>query len=202
MFFSKQDKAPSEEGTGCDASVCEAAAAANCERNITVSDTENVSSSKSILSHDPDVGTDNMEKEEQTHHTCQEMELKVDQSSESTDSCEQSKEHNPTEAEWSSEAGQDSQLAPGAAGFDQFPRQGEEPESVGSDAGEQGSVHLEPLTPLEVLAYGATEILHNGAEPSASSRDSASDHTGSRPGGSRPGGAEVAADLADGKARS
>lgn len=205
MFFSKQDKAPSsEEGTGRDASVCEAAAAAaaNCERNVTVSDTENVSSSKNILSHDPDVGTDNVKKEEQTHHTCQEMDLKVDQSSESTDSCDQSKEQNPTETELSSETSQDLQLTSESVGIDQFLRQADEPKSVNSDASEQGSARLEPLTPSEVLEYEATEILHNGDDSSANTSDTVSDQTGGSPGGSGPCRAETAVDPADGKERS
>lgn len=200
---SEQDKAPpSEEDTGCDASVCEAAAAANCERNVTISDTENVSSSNDISSHGPDVGTDNMEKEEQTHHTCQEMELKVDQSSESTYSRDQSKEHNPTEAELSSDISQDLQLTSGGVGIGQFLRQGDEPESVNSDASEQGNVRLEPLTPSEVLEFEVTEIHHNGEDPSASTSDNVSDQTGGSPGGSSPRRAESAVDLAGGKERS
>lgn len=197
---SKQDKAPpSEEDTGRDASVCEAAAAANHERNVTVSDTEDVSSSNDVLSHGPDVGTDNMEKEEQTHHTCQEMELKVDQSSESTDPHDESTEHNPTEAELSSEISQDLQLTPEGVGLGQCLRQGEEPESVNSDASEQDSVRLEPLTPSEVLEFEATEVRHSGEDPSASTSDAVSGETGGSPGGSSPRRAELAEDLAGGQ---
>lgn len=195
---SKQDKAPpSEDDTGRDASVCEAAAAANRERNVTVSDTEDVRSSNDVLSRGPDVGTDNMEKEEQTHHTCQEMELKRDQSSESTD--DQSKEHSPTEAELSSEISQDLQLTPEGVGLGQCLRQGEEPESVNSDASEQDSVRLEPLTPSEVLEFEATEVRHSGEDPSASTSDAVSGGTGGSPGGSSPRRAESAADLAGGQ---
>lgn len=195
---SKQDKAPpSEDDTGRDASVCEAAAAANRERNVTVSDTEDVRSSNDVLSRGPDVGTDNMEKEERTHHTCQEMELKRDQSSESTD--DQSKEHSPTEAELSSEISQDLQLTPEGVGLGQCLRQGEEPESVNSDASEQDSVRLEPLTPSEVLEFEATEVRHSGEDPSASTSDAVSGGTGGSPGGSSPRRAESAADLAGGQ---
>lgn len=154
------------------------------------------------MSHDPDVGTDTMEKEEKTHHACQEMELKVDQSSESTNPCDQSKEHNPTEAELSSETRQDLQLTSGDVGIDQFLRQGDEPKSVNSDASDPGSVRLEPLTPSEVLEYEATEILHDGDDPSANTSDTVSDQTGGSPGGSNPCRAETAVDLADGKERS
>lgn len=197
MFFSKQDKAPSsEEDVGRDASICEAAAVVDCTGNETVSDTEQESSSKNIFSHDSDAGTDNMEKEEQTQHTCEEMEPKAHQSSENTDSCNQSEEHDSPAAEFSSESAQDLQLVSGGVGIDQFLRQRDEPETVNSDASEQGSVRLEPLTPSEVLEYEATEILHKGDGSSASINDTMSDQTGSSPGGSR---AETAVDLEDGK---
>ncbi|XP_061450755.1 zinc finger protein 280D [Rhineura floridana] len=48
--------------------------------------------------------------------------------------------------------------------FEQFLRRSE-PESANSDMSEQGSVHLEPLTPSEVLEYEATEILQKGGVP-------------------------------------
>ncbi|NXU46636.1 Z280D protein, partial [Drymodes brunneopygia] len=46
--------------------------------------------------------------------------------------------------------------------FEQFLRKRDEPESVSSDISEQGSIHLEPLTPSEVLEHEATEILQKG----------------------------------------
>ncbi|XP_038177670.1 zinc finger protein 280D isoform X1 [Arvicola amphibius] len=193
----KQDKAPSsEEDIGRDASVCEAAAIVDCTGNETVSDTEQESSSKNIFSHDSDAGTDNTEKEEQTQNTCEDMEPKAHQSSENTDSCDQSEEHDSPAAEFSSESAQDLQLMSGDVGIDQFLRQRDEPETVSSDASEQGSVRLEPLTPSEVLEYEATEILHKGDGSSANISDAMSDQTGGSPGGSR---AETAVDLADGK---
>ncbi|XP_053128980.1 zinc finger protein 280D isoform X2 [Hemicordylus capensis] len=52
--------------------------------------------------------------------------------------------------------------------FEQFLRRRGEPDSASSDASEQGSVHLEPLTPSEVLEHEATEILQKGGvAPSA-----------------------------------
>ncbi|XP_036048021.1 zinc finger protein 280D isoform X3 [Onychomys torridus] len=197
----KQDKAPSsEEDVGRDASVCETPAAANCEGNVTVSDTENESRAKNIFSHDSDVGADNnMGKEEQTQHTCQELELKVHQHSESTDSCDQNKEHDSPAAEFSSETGQDLQLTSRDISIDEFLRQRDEPEPVSSDASEQGSVRLEPLTPSELLEHEATEILHKGDDSSASASDMVSDLTGGSPGGS---GAETAVDLETGKKES
>ncbi|KAL6082515.1 hypothetical protein STEG23_022825 [Scotinomys teguina] len=175
----KQDQAPSsEEDAGRDASVCETPTAANCEGDITVSDTENESSSKNISSHDSDVGADTVGQEEQTRDTCQEMEPKVHQHSENTDSCDQSEERDFPATEFSSETGQDLQLTSGDMGIDQFLRQRDEPESVNSDASEQGSVRLEPLTPSEVLEYEATEILHKGDDSSANASDMVSDLTG------------------------
>ncbi|XP_048471740.1 zinc finger protein 280D-like isoform X3 [Rhincodon typus] len=47
--------------------------------------------------------------------------------------------------------------------FEQFFRSKDEPEAVGSDASEQGSIQLEPLTPSEVLEHEATEILQKGS---------------------------------------
>lgn len=46
--------------------------------------------------------------------------------------------------------------------FEQFLRKRDEPESLSSDVSDQGSVHLEPLTPSEVLEHEATEILQKG----------------------------------------
>uniref|UniRef100_UPI00398E4500 zinc finger protein 280D-like isoform X2 n=1 Tax=Pristiophorus japonicus TaxID=55135 RepID=UPI00398E4500 len=47
--------------------------------------------------------------------------------------------------------------------FEQFFRSKDEPEAVGSDVSEQGSIQLEPLTPSEVLEHEATEILQKGS---------------------------------------
>ncbi|NWT80332.1 Z280D protein, partial [Lanius ludovicianus] len=46
--------------------------------------------------------------------------------------------------------------------FEQFLRKRDELDSVSSDISEQGSIHLEPLTPSEVLEHEATEILQKG----------------------------------------
>ncbi|XP_067873952.1 zinc finger protein 280D isoform X2 [Heterodontus francisci] len=47
--------------------------------------------------------------------------------------------------------------------YEQFFRSKDEPEAVGSDVSEQGSIQLEPLTPSEVLEHEATEILQKGS---------------------------------------
>ncbi|XP_063782215.1 zinc finger protein 280D isoform X2 [Pseudophryne corroboree] len=59
------------------------------------------------------------------------------------------------------EALPDSKLASDAVGFEQFLRK-EAPDSVSSDISEPSSVHLDPLTPSEVLEHEATEILQKG----------------------------------------
>uniref|UniRef100_A0A2D4NBT7 Uncharacterized protein n=1 Tax=Micrurus spixii TaxID=129469 RepID=A0A2D4NBT7_9SAUR len=54
--------------------------------------------------------------------------------------------------------------------FEQFLRRRGEPDSAHSDASEQGSVHLEPLTPSEVLEHEATEILQQKGGVPASAK--------------------------------
>ncbi|XP_036400050.1 zinc finger protein 280D isoform X2 [Megalops cyprinoides] len=51
--------------------------------------------------------------------------------------------------------------------FEDFLRKADKRESAcaDADAGEQGSVHLEPLTPSKVLEHEATEILQKGSSP-------------------------------------
>ncbi|XP_069622041.1 zinc finger protein 280D isoform X2 [Ranitomeya imitator] len=56
----------------------------------------------------------------------------------------------------------DSDLAGDDAGFEQYLTK-QAPDSVGSDISEPSSIHLDPLTPSEVLEYEATEILQKGA---------------------------------------
>ncbi|XP_061203458.1 zinc finger protein 280D isoform X2 [Neopsephotus bourkii] len=62
--------------------------------------------------------------------------------------------------------------------FEQFLRKRDEPESISSDISEQGSIHLEPLTPSEVLEHEATEILQKGnVAPSAKKAGQLSEQT-------------------------
>ncbi|XP_053573487.1 zinc finger protein 280D isoform X2 [Bombina bombina] len=53
---------------------------------------------------------------------------------------------------------------------EQFLRRQDEPESMSSDVSEESSVHLEPLTPSEVLEHEATEILQKGGVASSPER--------------------------------
>ncbi|KAM4036767.1 zinc finger protein 280D isoform 2-T4 [Anomaloglossus baeobatrachus] len=71
--------------------------------------------------------------------------------SEKTDLCLSLKEEGLT----------DSNLAGDDAEFEQYLTK-QAPDSVGSDISEPSSIHLDPLTPSEVLEYEATEILQKG----------------------------------------
>ncbi|XP_015264686.1 PREDICTED: zinc finger protein 280D isoform X2 [Gekko japonicus] len=71
--------------------------------------------------------------------------------------------------------------------FEQFLRRQDEPESVSSDVSEQGSVHLEPLTPSEVLEHEATEILQKGGPVASSSKTSGPGSEQAEAGASREG---------------
>ncbi|NXB60676.1 Z280D protein, partial [Struthidea cinerea] len=63
--------------------------------------------------------------------------------------------------------------------FEQFLRKRDELESVSSDISEQGSIHLEPLTPSEVLEHEATEILQKGnVTPSSKKAGQLAEQTG------------------------
>ncbi|XP_069078515.1 zinc finger protein 280D isoform X1 [Pleurodeles waltl] len=87
-------------------------------------------------------------------HVCDQSIVKMPQHKENTLTVEQIKENK--EAEFSEEAEDKTN-----ATFEQF-LQKEKPESVCSDVSDQGSIHLEPLTPSEMLEYEATEILQKG----------------------------------------
>ncbi|XP_058397636.1 zinc finger protein 280D isoform X2 [Diceros bicornis minor] len=208
---SKQDKAYSEEEKhGCDTNSFEASSATKREESITVSDKENdtcledqETGSKNILSYDSSIGVDKVENEKQIEHICQETELKMCQSSGNIISCDQIEDHNSSEARFSSKNIKDLRLTSGDVSIDQFLRKRDEPESVSSDVSEQGSVHLEPLTPSEVLEYEATEILQKGSgDPSAKTDEVVSDQTDDAPGENSPSTTDTTVDLADEKERS
>uniref|UniRef100_A0A8C3K741 C2H2-type domain-containing protein n=1 Tax=Calidris pygmaea TaxID=425635 RepID=A0A8C3K741_9CHAR len=92
-----------------------------------------------------------------------ESELKNCQSSDNVILNEQTKVHSLDETTLSAMNARDLKLTLGEdVSFEQFLRKRDEPESVSSDISEQGSIHLEPLTPSEVLEHEATEILQKG----------------------------------------
>ncbi|XP_011948385.1 PREDICTED: zinc finger protein 280D isoform X1 [Cercocebus atys] len=208
---SKQDKAASsEEKNGCNANSFEGSSATKSEESLRVSDKENETcladqetGCKNIFSCDSNIGADKVEKKKQIQHVCQEMELKMRQSSENIILSAQIKDHNSSEARFSSKNIKDLRLTSDNVSIDQFLRKRDEPESVSSDVSEQGSIHLEPLTPSEVLEYEATEILQKGSgDPSAKTDEVVSDQTDDIPGGNNPSTIEATVDLADEKERS
>ncbi|EFB22638.1 hypothetical protein PANDA_020249, partial [Ailuropoda melanoleuca] len=208
---SKQDKASSEEEkNGCDTNSSEGSLATNSEESITVSNKENdtcledqKTGLKNIFRHDSNIDADKVEKKKQIEHICQKTELKMCASSGNIISCDQIEDCNSSEARFSSKNIKDLRLTSGDVSIDQFLRKRDESESVGSDVSEQGSVHLEPLTPSEVLEYEATGILQKGSgDPSAKTDEVVSDQTDSVPGENSPSTTETTVDLADEKERS
>ncbi|KAM9640491.1 zinc finger protein 280D isoform 10-T10 [Morphnus guianensis] len=92
-----------------------------------------------------------------------ERELKNCQSSGNVILSEQTKVRSLDETTLSAMNARDLKLTLGQdVSFEQFLRKRDEPESISSDISEQGSIHLEPLTPSEVLEHEATEILQKG----------------------------------------
>ncbi|KAM5291675.1 zinc finger protein 280D [Ctenodactylus gundi] len=172
---SKQVKASSsEEKSGCDIHVLEDSAAAQKEESLTDSERKNdvclihqETSTKKILSYGSNSSVEKVEEEKQMQHICQKMELKEGQSSENIISCDQIKVHSSSESKFSSKNVKNLRLTSGDVSIDQFLRKRDEPDSVSSDVSEQGSVHLEPLTPSEVLEYEATEMLQKGSSDSS-----------------------------------
>ncbi|XP_078189339.1 zinc finger protein 280D isoform X18 [Callithrix jacchus] len=207
----RQDKAASsEEKNECNANSFEGSPTTKGEESIRVSDKENdtrladqETGSKKIFSGDSNIGADKVEEEKQIQHVCQEMELKMCQSSENVILCDQMKDHNSSEARFSSKNIKDLRLTSDNVSTDQFLRKRDEPESVSSDVSEQGSIRLEPLTPSEVLEYEATEILQKGSgDPSPQTGEVVSDQTDNIPEGNSPSTTEATVALADEKERS
>ncbi|XP_045142426.1 zinc finger protein 280D isoform X1 [Echinops telfairi] len=177
---SEQDTISSEEGkNGCDENSFEASSVTKSEESITVSLKTNdaclpdqESGSKEIISDDSIKDEDKVEKEKQIELVRQETELKLCQNSENVDSCDQIKDHNSGETKRSSKNIKALRLTTGDdVSIDQFLRKRDGSESVSSDVSEQGSVHLEPLTPSEVLEYQASEIFQKGGGDSSAKPD-------------------------------
>ncbi|XP_010217606.1 PREDICTED: zinc finger protein 280D [Tinamus guttatus] len=126
----------------------------------------NDSSSRNVLdekgkSCDSDDNKQLVEEKQKCIHD--ESELKTCQSSDNTVSNDQTEVRSLDETSLSALKARDLKLTLGEdVSFEQFLRKRDEPESVSSDISEQGSIHLEPLTPSEVLEHEATEILQKG----------------------------------------
>uniref|UniRef100_A0A8C6EE14 Zinc finger protein 280D n=1 Tax=Moschus moschiferus TaxID=68415 RepID=A0A8C6EE14_MOSMO len=207
---SKQEEASSEEiKNGCDVHLFEGSSITKSEE-VSVSDKENdncledqETGSKNIFGYDSAIDADKVEKEKQIEHVCQETELKMCQSSENLIACDQIEDHNAGEARFSSKNIKDLRLTSGDVSIDQFLRKRDEHETVSSDVSEQGSIHLEPLTPSEVLEFEATEILQKGSgDPSAKTDAVVSDQTDNVPGENSLSTTETTGDLVDEKERS
>ncbi|XP_035755195.1 zinc finger protein 280D isoform X2 [Egretta garzetta] len=143
------------------------------EESSSLSNTENVSSlelpdnsSKNSLHEkgaccDSDNNKQLVDEKQKCIHD--ESELKTCQSSDNVILNEQTKVRSLDETTLSAMNARDLKLTLGEdVSFEQFLRKRDEPESVSSDISEQGSIHLEPLTPSEVLEHEATEILQKG----------------------------------------
>nr|XP_033776030.1 zinc finger protein 280D isoform X2 [Geotrypetes seraphini] len=104
--------------------------------------------------------------EQQNKLDCEETELEMCQSSENANLNDQTEGHNLTQTAEPTEVDDTTELKlprDESVSFEQFLRKKDEPESISSDISEQGSIHLEPLTPSEVLEHEATEILQKGS---------------------------------------
>ncbi|NWS54400.1 Z280D protein, partial [Chunga burmeisteri] len=143
------------------------------EENSSLSNTENVpslelpdnSSKNSLHEKGACCESDNNKQLVDEKQKCihDESELKTCRSSDVTLN-EQTKVHSLDETTLSAMNARDFKLTFGEdVSFEQFLRKRDEPESVSSDISEQGSIHLEPLTPSEVLEHEATEILQKGS---------------------------------------
>lgn len=174
VFFSKQEHDSSDETKECNRNQSKKVASVEKnEENSSLSNAENVpslelldnSSKNSLHEKGPCCDSDNNkqlvdEKQKSIHD---ESELKTCQSSDNVILNEQTKVHSLDGTTLSAMNTRDLKLTLGQdVSFEQFLRKRDEPESISSDISEQGSIHLEPLTPSEVLEHEATEILQKG----------------------------------------
>ncbi|NXD81723.1 Z280D protein, partial [Halcyon senegalensis] len=167
----KQEHDSSDETKECNRNQTEQVALVEKDEENS-SDTENApslelhgNSSKNSLHekgacHDSDNKQIVDEKQKCSHN---ESELQTCQRSDNVTPNEQTEIHSLDETTLSAINARDLKLTLGEdVSFEQFLRKRDEPESVSSDISEQGSIHLEPLTPSEVLEHEATEILQKG----------------------------------------
>uniref|UniRef100_A0A8V0ZV05 Zinc finger protein 280D n=1 Tax=Gallus gallus TaxID=9031 RepID=A0A8V0ZV05_CHICK len=185
----KQGLDSSEETKEGNRNQNEVASVEKNEENSSLSDTENVpnlelpdnSTKKSLHGKGTRCDSDHHkqlvgEKQKCIHG---ESELKTCQSSDYVVLTDQTKVQNLDKTTLSAMNARDLKLTLGEdVSFEQFLRKRNEPESVNSDMSEQGSIHLEPLTPSEVLEHEATEILQKGnIAPSSKQAEQLSEQT-------------------------
>ncbi|XP_054025116.1 zinc finger protein 280D isoform X2 [Dryobates pubescens] len=186
----KQEQNSPDETKECNGSqTTKLASVEKNEENSSLSNTENVpslelpdSSSKNSLHEkgacsDSDNNKQLVEEKQKCIHD--ESVLKTGQSSDNVILNEQTKVHSLDETSLSAKKARDLKLTLGEdVSFEQFLRKRDEPESISSDMSEQGSIHLEPLTPSEVLEHEATEILQKGnVAPSSKKAGQVSEQT-------------------------
>ncbi|XP_056356070.1 zinc finger protein 280D isoform X1 [Oenanthe melanoleuca] len=169
----KQDHDSSDETKECSQNQTKEVASTEKSEDSSLSNTENVpslelpgNSSKNSL-HEKRTYCDSANNkqlvDEKQKCINDESEVKMCQSSADIVLNEQTKVRPLDEAALSAKNVRDLKLTLGEdVSFEQFLRKRDEPESVSSDISEQGSIHLEPLTPSEVLEHEATEILQKG----------------------------------------
>ncbi|NXE12550.1 Z280D protein, partial [Lophotis ruficrista] len=190
VFFSKQEHDSSDGTKECHRNQTKKVASVEKnEENSSLSNTENVpslelpdNSSKNSLHEkgaccDSDNNKQLVDEKQKCIHG--ESELKTCQRSDNVVVKEQTKVRSLDETTLSAMSARDLKLTLGEdVSFEQFLRKRDEPESVSSDISEQGSIHLEPLTPSEVLEHEATEILQKGnVAPSAKKAGQLSEQT-------------------------
>ncbi|XP_069722983.1 zinc finger protein 280D isoform X2 [Phaenicophaeus curvirostris] len=169
----KPERDSSDETKECNRNKTKQVASAEKNEENSLSNPENVpsleltddSSKNSLLEKGACCDSDNKKQLVDEKQKCihDESELKTCPSSDSIILNEQTKVHSLDETTRSAMNARDLKLTlEGDVSFEQFLRKRDEPESVSSDISEQGSIHLEPLTPSEVLEHEATEILQKG----------------------------------------
>ncbi|XP_075621081.1 zinc finger protein 280D isoform X6 [Balearica regulorum gibbericeps] len=188
-FESKQEHDSSDETKECSRNQTKKVASVEKNEENSLSNTENVpslelpdNSSKNPVHEkgaccDSDNNKQLVDEKQKCIHD--ESELKTCQSSDNVILNEQTKIHSLDETTLSAMNARDLKLTLGEdVSFEQFLRKRDEPESVSSDISEQGSIHLEPLTPSEVLEHEATEILQKGnVAPSSKKAGQVSEQT-------------------------
>ncbi|NWI89700.1 Z280D protein, partial [Pitta sordida] len=174
VFFSKQEHDSSDETEECNRNQTEKVTSIEKnEEGSSLSNTEDVpgfelpGNSSKNSSHEKGARceSDNNKQvvDEKPKGVDEKSELKTCQSSHKVILNEQTREQGLDETTLSGMNARDLKLTLGEdVSFEQFFRKRDEPESVSSDISEQGSIHLEPLTPSEVLEHEATEILQKG----------------------------------------
>ncbi|NXO31263.1 Z280D protein, partial [Cisticola juncidis] len=205
----KQEHDSSDETKECSKNQTKKVASVEKSEDSSLSNTENVpslefpgNSSKNSL-HEKRASCDSADNKQLVDEKQKcipgESEMKTCQSSGDVVPTEQTEVRTLDEPVLSAKNVRDLKLTLGEdVSFEQFLRKRDEPESVSSDISEQGSIHLEPLTPSEVLEHEATEILQKGnVAPSAKKAGQLAEQTDETSRESNPSRMETTADKTD-----